>query len=63
MFLQQSASPLYVPFSVLEYYALADELHGNFETINAGKQVLNCLTFRHVVIIISKYLYKLLSLE
>ena len=40
---------LYVPFNVLEYKkkkALVYELHDSFETINAGNQVLNCLTFR-----------------
>ena len=36
-FFQQSASPL--------YYALVDELHDNFETINAGKQELDSLNF------------------
>ena len=38
-FFQQSASLL--------YYALVDELHDNFETINAGKQELNSLNFVH----------------
>ena len=27
VFLQQCTSPLYVPFSVLEYYILVDEVH------------------------------------
>ena len=36
----------YVLFIVLEYEALVDELRDNFETINTGKKVLNCLTFR-----------------
>ena len=36
-FFQQSASQL--------YYALVDELHDNFETINAGKQEMDSLNF------------------